>query len=112
LNLSPDVKACIDRNAELFKPIAPDAGALIGPNDTSPARERVPLTCVLKQPIGDNFRLTLKMAGKAARRGEDFSHRRVVGCHGEKRGAEASQMDCRGRHSLPRREKHAFAAVG
>jgi hypothetical protein len=42
------VKACIDRNAELFKPIAPDAGALIGPNDTSPARESVPLTFALE----------------------------------------------------------------
>ena len=69
MNLSPDVKACIDRNAELFKTIAPDAGALIGPNDTSPARERVPLTFALEQTIRCDFQLTLKRSGKAARRG-------------------------------------------
>lgn len=68
-NLYPDVKDCIDRNAELFKPIAQDGGARIGPNDPSPARERVPLTFALKQAIRCDFQLTLKRAGKAAPRG-------------------------------------------
>lgn len=68
-NLYPDVKDCSDRNEELFKPIAQDGGARIGPNDPSPARERVPLTFALKQAIRCDFQLTQKRAGKAAPRG-------------------------------------------
>lgn len=39
-NISFDLKACSDENAELFKPLAQDAGVLIDPNDTSPACRR------------------------------------------------------------------------
>ena len=42
-NAYPDVRAYIDRNAELFKQIANDAGVIIGPDNRARADESIPI---------------------------------------------------------------------